>query len=287
MNKKIKIGDIYIDFTYQFKDYFQDELNKYECLGTDKDYHVFQVSVKDIIEEPILKTNIYRFKNRIKMSDDYETYIITYNLDKSIKHLIYYSHDYQEIIITLSKDLGQRLPEYEYVLSGMLFFEIAISNNYLPIHASGLKIKDYGVLLCGPSKSGKSTQTKYFLEEFPDSFVVNEDKPLICKEDDEIYFYGSPWSGKNVINSNQRVKLDYLLFLHKSNKTSILEIEKAVKIKEIMKNIHRPGDEIGIDNMFFLINDLIKKVRILDFYSVNSIVSAQTFNKYLGGKNEN
>jgi hypothetical protein len=283
MNKKIKIGNIYIDFTYQFNDYFQDELLKYLCLDGNINYHIFKVIVQEEIEAPMVKNESFRFKNRVKMSDDYETYIITYNLDKTIKHLIYYTNDYQKIIITLTSGLGERLAEYEYVLSGMLFFEIAINNNYLPIHASALKIDDYGILLSGPSKSGKSTQTKYFLEEFPESFVVNEDKPLICLEDNEVYFYGSPWSGKNVINSNQRVRLDYILFLHKSNKTDILEIEKQSKIKELMRNIHRPGDEISIDNMFFLIDNLLKKVKILDFNCVNSSLSAQVFKEYLGG----
>ena len=279
MNKLLKIGNIYNYFTYQIDSYFKDVVNAYENDEFYKDNYKLIVSVeKDLTEEK--KENKFVYNDNIKWSDSEETSIITHFPDGRIKSIISYKNDYSIIKITLSEELKDKLPEYEYVLSGKMFFEIALKKKHLPIHASAIKVNGKAVLLSGPSKSGKSTQSKYFLNLNRNAYIINEDKPLLKIDEGRVFVLGTPWSGKHVINTNEKVLLQGIYFLNKSTKTSINEIDRKLKLKLLMKNIHRPSDEESIDNMIEVLNNLIDLSSIYHFDCENNISSAivlQTF----------
>ena len=278
MKKLLKIGDIYLSFTYNYSEYFADKINAYEVDSTDKDIFNMTVEVEDEIIMPGREIT-YQFENRIKMENEIDCYIVTMANDK-IKHLLYFTRDFKEIKIFLNKDLKKRLAEFEYVLSGMLFFEIAISSNYLPLHASAINYNNFTFCLSGPSKSGKSTQSDYFIDTFKESLVINEDKPLIYFKNNSFYVTGSPWSGKNVINKNIEKKLDYIFFVNKSSENSIEELKEIEKIKLLFKNIHRPGELNLVDNTVKIINQLIKEVKIYNFNCTNDISASIYLNQF-------
>ena len=280
MKKQLKIGSIYLDFTYSYSDYFKDALNQYETLYDNKDKYFLEVLVVDSLIEKT-KLNSFVYKNRIKYSDDLETTIVTRFPNGNLKHIITYSNDFRFIRIELSCDLGKRLAEYEYVLSGMMFFEIALRNKYLPIHASAIKVKNQAILFSGPSKSGKSTQTKYFLSVDNDLEIINEDKPLIKIINNEAFVFGSPWSGKDVLNKNIKVRLRGIFFLNKKIFTSIIKVDDVDRIKVLMKNVHRPGDEVNINNMVEVLNNIIDTTNLYVYNCENNINSSLALKKFL------
>ena len=53
MRKLLKIADIFIDFTYNYDEYFKDTLDKYEVEDESKDYHKIIIKVEKDIEIPI------------------------------------------------------------------------------------------------------------------------------------------------------------------------------------------------------------------------------------------
>jgi hypothetical protein len=280
MIKQIRIGDIHICLTYQFEDYFQDTLKQYEEEYPSENSHKLRVSVKELLAAN-KQGKVFNYKNRIKYSDDLGEEIVTYFPDGSIKHIIRYSNDFKEIEIELNQIISDRLAEYEYVLSGMMFFEIALRNKYLPIHASAISVDKRVILLSGPSKSGKSTQTKYFLEVEAKAEIINEDKPLIKVEEDKVYILGTPWSGKNVINKNVKLPLKGIFFLEKSKFSAIEEINDNEKLKILLKNIHRPGDEVNIDNMIDVLAHVIERVEIYRYNCENNLNSAKALKSFL------
>jgi len=156
----------------------------------------------------------------------------------------------------------------------MLFFDIAIINNYLPVHASAINYQNLTFLLSGPSKTGKSTQTNYFLTKYPESIVINEDKPILYLKDNCFYVLGTPWSGKDVINMNLEKPLDYLFFINQAKENKVVQLDKKAKIKQIFKNIHRPSEEQLVDNLTSIVERLIEEVKIYQFDCVNDLSSA-------------
>ena len=283
MRAKLQIGDISLLFIYQFSDFFGNELDQYKTNNLPSSHHILEVIVQDEIEE-IKSDDHFTFKNKVKIIKDDVTYVNSYHEDNTIKHQISYNKDYKRCTILLSKQLGKKLPEYEYVLSGMLFFEIAINNHYLPIHASAMEVDGLAILLCGPSKCGKTTQTKYFQEVFKQSVIINEDKPLIYEKDKILYVCGSPWSGKHVINKNIQVQLDTIFFIHQSNETNIVPLTVQDKMKQLMRNIHRPGLEEHIDNTLYLVEKIIEDIDVMQYDCVNDISSSQYLKQYLEDK---
>lgn len=282
MEAKLQIGNISLLFIYQFLEYFGNELEQYKTNNLTESHHILEVLVQDEIQE-IFGGNRFEFKNKVKITKDNKTYVNSYNTDNTIKHQVSYSDDYKYCNIILSKQLGKKLPEYEYVLSGMMFFEIAISNHYLPIHASAMAVDGLALLLSGPSKSGKSTQTKYFQEMFDQSIIINEDKPLIYEKDNRLYVCGSPWSGKHVINKNIQVQLGHIFFIHQSKETSIVSLTLQEKMKQLMRNIHRPGLEEHIDNTLYLVEKIMKDINVVQYNCVNDTSSSQYLKQYLEG----
>jgi hypothetical protein len=279
MRKLLKIADIFIDFTYNYDEYFKDTLDKYEVEDEEKDYHKIIIRVKKDIEIPKReKTLVY--KNRYKMENEKDTFIIS-ETSQGVKHKIYFTNDYKLIEITINELLKDRLAEFEYVLSGMMFFEVAAKLGYLPVHASCIFYKGKTFLLSGPSRVGKSTQTKYFSKAFPESMVINEDKPIVFLKDGRIYVSGTPWSGKDVINTNTIKPLDYIFFLEQGNETSIISLKNEEKIKAIFRNIHRPSDSFLVDNTFEIINKLIDLTPMYKYVTVNNESSSKELYRFI------
>jgi len=288
MQKIIKINDLYINLTYQFNEYFKDTFLKYEVNEYPQDIINMTVLVKNEIVLSFEDKKIFRNNNQIIYETSHDKYIVTYLNDFSeIKHVIHYSLDYKNIEIILNNKIGNKLSEYEYVLTGMMFLELAVHNNYLPLHASAFSVGKYTILLSAPSGIGKSTQTRFFKETYKDIILINEDKPLLKLIDGHFYVVGTPWSGKDVINSNVIKKVDGIFFLNQADELNIVSLSEHDKIRHIFKNIQRPVYQDLVEPLTKMINLLINSVNISMFNCINDKESAQFLYNYLEVIDEN
>jgi hypothetical protein len=79
----------------------------------------------------------------------------------------------------------------------MLIFAFAGSRqNTLMIHASLVRCHGYGYAFIAKSGTGKSTQVSMWLRYIEGCDLMNDDNPVIRLIGDEVFIYGSPWSGK-------------------------------------------------------------------------------------------
>jgi hypothetical protein len=167
MHRYLKIHDIYIDFNYHFNDFFSSAIDAYEIPHLPKDYHQLNVSIKDHIHDDATDQLLYQNKTRKIYESKTTRTIVTYTNDhQDIKYIITYTKDYKHIHIILNQKLGQRLAEYEYVLTGFMFMEIAVSRNYLPMHASAFAI--------GSPWSGKDVINNNTIKEVDALFFINQ-----------------------------------------------------------------------------------------------------------------
>ena len=90
----------------------------------------------------------------------------------------------------------------EYVsvaLSSMLriaFAQSILMHSAVSVHASAVVNGGKAVLFMGRSGTGKSTHSRLWLENVPDTRLLNDDNPIVRIVDGEAMVYGSPWSGK-------------------------------------------------------------------------------------------
>ncbi len=102
-------------------------------------------------------------------------------------------------------------------------------------HAMGVKdIRKSGLLFAGKSKAGKTTLAKIY-HKHSKAVVLNDDRIIIRKINNDFYIYGSPWHGDfsdYLMSRIEKAKLRYIFFLQKSKENSIkpISLSKAFKL---------------------------------------------------------
>ena len=98
--------------------------------------------------------------------------------------------------------------------------------NTILFHGSVLAIDGRGYLFTAPSGTGKSTHTRLWKEYFKDRIiVVNDDKPFLKIEGDEVFAYGTPWDGKHRLSSNIKIPLKGICILSQDRENWIKKID--------------------------------------------------------------
>ena len=75
------------------------------------------------------------------------------------------------------------------------------------IHSSCIVLQEKAVLFLGESGTGKSTHTRLWREHIKGAVLLNDDSPMIRVEEDKVWAYGSPWSGKTPCYKQERYEL--------------------------------------------------------------------------------
>lgn len=120
----------------------------------------------------------------------------------------------------------------EYCLLGDNFAEKVLDFKAVVIHASAISVDNNAYLFSAVGGTGKSTHTRLWKKMLTNEQVnyINDDKPLLRIKDNNIYAYGTPFSGKTDKNSNICVPLKAICFLmqDKSNWIRRLSEEEAL-----------------------------------------------------------
>lgn len=84
---------------------------------------------------------------------------------------------------------------------------MTLARNTIAIHSSCIVHEGMAVLFLGESGTGKSTHTRLWREHIPGAYLLNDDSPILRVEEDGIWVYGSPWSGKTPCYKKERYEL--------------------------------------------------------------------------------
>lgn len=167
MNNVYNIAGIDLIFQYCFDEFFKDRIDAYK-VNKDKAKYQMKVTVEDFINIPkSMPVTIYK-NRRIYKEEGFHIITVTNEETNLITHRIDYIFDYTFCHIKLVSSLESKLAEYEYLLSGIMFFDMAINEMRLPIHASAIKYKGDAIVFSAPSGVGKSTHAKLWQKEFPE-----------------------------------------------------------------------------------------------------------------------
>lgn len=131
----------------------------------------------------------------------------------------------------------EKYPEYdalynEFVLIFKKLVPLMIPFGIFFFHSAAVSLDNNGYLFCGKSGQGKSTHAILW-QDVLGAEVINSDKPLLKLEDDGIYAYGTPWSGKERLQKNTRVRIRAAAFIEQSSENSIKKLTSA----EVLANL--------------------------------------------------
>ncbi len=255
MTNLFQIADIKLQFDYNFNEFFEDRIGSYAKADIIPD-HFMKVTIESHIERPkgILKLD---YKDRHLFEDGNINYLFKEDETGSITDLIKYDKDFKHIEILLSDTIGSRLPEVEYLLTGMMFFEIALENSRISIHASAISYNDEAILFSAPSQTGKSTQAELWSSNLEGVRIINDDKPVLFLKDNVLWASGTPWSGKTARNENITNPVKCIVFLEQSSKNELLSLSNQEIITYFLRNIHRPKEEHRLTKILTAIETLV------------------------------
>ena len=147
--------------------------------------------------------------------------------------------------------------------------------NTILMHGVVVAKDGYAYMFTASSGVGKTTRSNFWLELYPGSVVVNDDKPFIRVTDNSILACGTPWSGKEGRNTNTAVPLRAIFLLERSDKDKIESISLGKAFPDLLQQTYRSTDSFSLRKTIDLLKGLDGKVKIYRFQSTPTFESVR------------
>jgi len=145
------------------------------------------------------------------------------------------------------------------------------------MHGAVVEADGTGVAFLAKSGVGKSTHMMLWEKCLGTKFkVINGDKPLIRLIDGKIYAYGTPWAGKEKLQTNARTELEKICFLERAEENSCMPLSVKNVLEKFFPQIYRPSDGAKIIATLEMAEQVINNA---EFYTIRcnmDISAAQT-----------
>ena len=134
------------------------------------------------------------------------------------------------------------------------------------MHGAAVAVDGAAYLFTAPSGVGKTTHTRFWLQKYPDAFMVNGDKPIIRFIDNQAFVCGTPWAGKEGLNRNVKLPLKAVCTLFRGKENKVSRVGWGDVFPLIIGQVYRPSDQIKLNKTLQLIKKLGESTR---FYTLS------------------
>jgi hypothetical protein len=286
MRLNLKIANLTLDYTFHSFNYLKDAIYAYEYKNGNPSDYIIEVKLEEQIipfvheKQQIINGRSYFQSDRLDVFEVYSEDAMP------ISEQIIFDKAKKKVTISINPSDVADIAMKEYVLSGMMFLEIAQREGYMSIHASAINYKDDAIIFSAPSKTGKSTHARMWMEKYKDDVsMINDDKPLIFQDKSKFMVSGSPFSGKQGINQNVVKPLKAIIFLEQASQDEMIKLNTTEALLRLVKNMLRPKDEETWNKLLLLMNELLLVTPIYLLKATKSMTSVSLVHKMLyGGK---
>ncbi len=156
------------------------------------------------------------------------------------------------------------------------------------MHASVIDVNSRGVAFLAESGTGKTTHTLLWKRLLGDRVtVINGDKPLVRRLSDGFYAYGTPWSGKEGLQTNAKTRLSDLCIIVRSRTNRVEKCPPGEAVSALMRQVYMPSSADELDATLMLADGLLKQCRVWRIYCNTDISAAEAaFNTVFGDVSE-
>ena len=150
------------------------------------------------------------------------------------------------------------------VAESLLIYDIFL------MHGATICFNESAYIFSGASGIGKTTHILKWLDSIPDVFVVNGDKPFIkFDKDGKVLACGSPWAGKENMNTNVIVPVKAIILMERAENNYIEQISFGQAFISLLQQIYRPDDADKMRKTLRLLKLLDGKVSFYRFQCNN------------------
>ena len=145
--------------------------------------------------------------------------------------------------------------------------DLFIERNIVVVHGSSFNVNDYAFIVTARSGVGKSTHAGLLKKLLGDKLTyINDDKPLLEVNNNNLMLYSSPWNGKERRGNNIKAPLKAIIFLNRGNNT-YKELNNSEEVYfKLLSQIYLPRDKAKREHALKIIDILLKSV---NFYEIN------------------
>jgi len=267
MIRKYLIADYVIELNFDWDAELEKKLSSYKSdTLCQSDLYVDIIKTDDEIK--IRKNNLVKISEIAYFYSEDNTDVLFYydtNISKTIAK-IEFSKEYNSakvILYNLKKMHGVDDTTFMFNIVGTLIHYFVQMNGGYVFHSSSICHNGFGVAFSAKSGTGKSTHTNLWLQNYPGTYLLNDDTPIIrLGQDNNFYLCGTPWAGTTGININKVVPLKALVFLERDKVNSITPLTPQEAIANFFEAIKSPLTDDMFGRVLDTLNILLKKVPV-------------------------
>ena len=130
-------------------------------------------------------------------------------------------------------------------------------------HGAVIAVDGEAYAFTASSGTGKTTHMKLWLRHFGDrALVVNGDKPILRVDGGRVYACGTPWCGKENLNTNVVLPLKAICVLERDAANHIERIGMGDALAVLMQQIYRPPQADAMRRTVQLVGKLGSLVKL-------------------------
>lgn len=172
-----------------------------------------------------------------ELTDGEKLFLISQGSQQECSHL-QTDPDYRNASLCFSDNIPNGLRIFAVNNAIMLLYAFTTAtHNTLLIHASVIVNEEKGYVFLGKSGTGKSTHSQLWLKYIPDSYLLNDDNPVIQITQEGIYVYGSPWSGKTPCYRNEKAILGGIVRLSQAPQNQITPLKGVMAYAAVTPSV--------------------------------------------------
>lgn len=165
-----------------------------------------------------------------RMEQKISKYLYDFKGDSDIKVCV--KRDFIRQRCSENKNLNPE--DAEYMLTGTSFYSKLVDFEGIMLHASAVAYQNRAYLFSAPCGTGKSTHASIWMKIFPESVILNDDKPALRCIGEKVFAYGTPWSGKTDIQQNISAPVAGIAFIERSKHNSVERMDKEKAVINIL-----------------------------------------------------
>lgn len=187
---------------------------------------------------PVYKESRGFFEWTIHLSDDEQ---LLFSLIRRSKNSIYlqYLVSRNWDVITLVTDQtgsnGQAAFEYLAPIMPGVF----LKHDLLTLHSALVEYKGHAFAICAPSGTGKTTHARLWRDQ-KNALILNGDRAVLGKEEQNWIAYGTPWSGTSGEQINRSVPLTAIVVLERGTENVAQPVTGLEAFGAILPHIQCP-----------------------------------------------